>query len=1212
MTVAATVTCRNCGTDNPGQARFCMGCGHALEVACANCGTGLPPAASFCFSCGHEIEAGATAEDPGRSTQAVADGIADELAAVTGGAAERRTVTMLFCDVKDSTATAEKLDPEAWTVIMHEVMATFTGAVERYGGTVARLLGDAVLAYFGAPVAHEDDPQRALLSALAIRDGTRELSRRVRAEHGTDFDVRVGVNTGLVVVGEIGSDTYGEYAALGDAANVAARMEQTAEPGTIRIAEPTYRLVAPLFDIEPVGTLEVKGRAEPIAAYEVVAARGTPGQVRGITGLTAPLVGRDTELSQLRDAVAAVRGGSGRIVTLLGEAGLGKSRLVAELRRDAERDLSDAGAERPEWIAGQCHSYDDTTPYAPFASALDDCFGLDHAAPPEQRATAVLDAVTDLLGSDGRDRGVYLCTLLGLPVPADDRAAVAFLDPGTLRERIFDAVRALLVGLARRGPVVLELDDLHWADPTSIDLVEHLLPVTDHAALLLLTIFRPQRDEPSWRIREAAARDHAHRHVPLELAALSDAATRDLVDHLLRVVEGLSPRVRELILRKAEGNPFFVEEVIRSLLDAGIMVREGERFVAISEIDELAVPDSLAAVLAARLDRLDPEVRRVVQTASVLGRDFPLGTLAALVDPGLDLDAVVTDLLRRQLLVEVARDPEPSLRFRHALTRDTAYGTLLLSVRRDLHRIVGKLIEERDPDRVFDLARHFSEAGEPHRAVPYLVAAGEQAFAAFSRDDALDLFRRALDLWDVSHDVALARAAYEGLGNALSYLGRPADAVANFEEMLAFAREHGDVVGEISALNKAGFATLAGLGDVERAEQLMLAAKDLAEQEDLLAGIAEFHVGYCFLNVSQGRLDQAEEHLGEAAEVCFTLDAHHRNFGLVHYANALIFQVRFEEARPALERAREQAELDGDLQHLAEAMTGEAVLDLYRGWPGVAGGKLVEPYELASRIGAQPALVDAAWAAGRAALGRGELEAARRFLITAAERGAAAGSTGPAAASLVALGTIERLVHGHDAPAVRDLFERAEDLFRTPFARAATAVIWTRMGFDHLMAGRLDAAERALAVAADTPSATSKLMEPEVLLCRAGVAMARGDVAPAVNLYERAMAVVDASGLDLFRPRAVLGQAIVASVDGDVERLSTLLAEAAREATERLLRIDALLIHRTGAELLAGHGRVDAAADLRQRARETVAEIASLLDDHDLRRAFLRTHTAAG
>ncbi|HEX9890386.1 MAG TPA: adenylate/guanylate cyclase domain-containing protein [Nitriliruptorales bacterium] len=1200
MSQDTTVRCGQCSTGNPGGARFCMGCGGSLEVPCPSCGTELPPAARFCFNCGHDIEVGATAQESGQTAQQVASGIADQLREITVGAGERRTITMLFCDVKDSTATAEQLDPEAWSDIMHEAMACFAGPVERYGGTVARLLGDAILAYFGAPVAHEDDPQRALLAALAILECSRDLCIRVREQHSTDFDVRVGINTGLVVVGAMGSERFGEYAALGDAANVAARMEQTAEPGTIRIAEPTYRLIAPLFDTEPVGTIDVKGRTEPIAAYTVVAARGMPGQVRGIQGLSSPMVGREQELAQLVEAVEAVQAGGGRIVAVTAEAGLGKSRLVSELRGRLEH----AGL---HWIAGQCHSYEDTTPYAPFIPALHDCLDLHDLDTPAARTARVLEIATDVLGESGREQGLYLCTLLGLPLDPGDRPAVAFTDPGTLRGRVFDAVAALLEGLSSRQPVVLELEDLHWADPTSIELVHHLLPVADRARILLLLLFRPRRDEPSWTLHEAAARDHAHRYTPITLSPLDDARSRELVGHLLRV-EGLSPSVREAILAKAEGNPFFVEEVIRSLLDDGTVVRDGERFVATRDLDGIEVPDTLGAVLRTRLDRLEPATRTVVHTASVLGRDFSLEMLRLLVDPGLDLDGVLTDLERRELVFEKRREPDVVFSFKHALTRDAAYQTLLQSVRRDLHRVVGKLVEERYPDRVFDLAWHFAEADEPVRAVPYLVAAGEQAFAAFSREDAARYFRRALDLWDVAQDAALARRAYEGLGQAEMFLGRMTESIQTFDDLLAFAREHGDDVGQISALNKGGLVVLLATGDAARAEAKMVAAHELAEASGHQAGVAEFHVGYCFLNVSQGRLDQAEKYLGEAAEVCFALDAHHRNFGLTHYATTLVYQVRFDEARSAIARAREQAELDQALDHLAELGAPAAIIELFSGSPARARPLATDGFELAARIGANQQLAALGWIAGSCAAQLGDLEEAQSLLRAALGGAQVSGNTGPGAAATVVLATIEQVIHGPGSPSVRTLIDQARALYEMPLSRATAAAIFAGMGADLIVAGDLDEAQEALTVAATTPSATSKLFAPEIAICLGGVAFARGRIDEAETRLHAAADLIDAHGLELYRPRTLLGQAAVAVGRGQLDRAVQLLEQAEAMATDRLLRLDLLSIQRTAVALLANGDQHAAAAGFRERAGDTVAEIAGRLSDHELRRTFLRTN----
>lgn len=1204
--MADTATCAGCDTENPAAARFCMGCGDSLEVPCVACGTALPPGAHFCFSCGHELQEGATADEAGQSAMSVASGIADELRAITAAAGERRTITMMFCDVKDSTRTAERMDPESWSDIMRTAMDCFVAPVERYGGTVARLLGDAILAYFGAPEAHEDDPQRAILAGLEILECTADLCRQVQAQHGTDFNVRVGINTGLVVVGDLGSDTRSEYAALGDAANVAARMEQTAAPGTVRIAGPTHRLVAPLFDVEDVGPIEVKGREAPVAAYRVLRARGRPGQVRGIEGLTSPMVGRAAELDRLLAVADGVVAGSGRIVSVMGEAGLGKSRLVAEFRARAEPDHG------VRWIAGQCHSYEDTTPYAPFLVLLRDLFDLPVVAAAGDQAEQVTARVVELLGDEGRNHAPYLCSVLGLPLAPDDQHLLSLLEPGMLREKVFEAVVAVLGALASREPLVVELEDLHWADPTSIDLVERLLGLTERGRLLLLLLFRPRRHEPSWSIHEAAMRGFAQRHEVVALRPLGDDDAASLVANLLRV-EGLSPQVRRTILAKSEGNPFFVEEVIRSLLDAGIVVREGERFVATEEISDVAVPDTLAAVLATRLDKLDPAARAVVQIAAVLGREFPVAMLRELSDPTVDLAAVVHDLQQRELVVERRSSPEVVLAFKHALTRDTAYETLLRSVRRDLHRLVGTLVEERHPDRVFELARHFAEAGEPARAVPYLVQAGEAAFAAFARSDAADYFRRALEQWDpaLGLDLADARRAYEGLGNAQMYLGEMGASEATFREMLAFSREHGDPIGEISALNKAGMVLLM-TGDPEPAEASLLEARQLAEAAGHQPGLAEFHVGFCVLNVSQGRLDDAERHLGEAAEVCFTLDPHHRNFGLLHYSESIVYQTRFEEARPAIMRARQQAELDDDYAHLAGSWYAEALLELYCGDPERANELATTGLELAERVASQEMIGQTSFALGATCLLLGDLDSARVHLQRTVAIDDAGGPGWVAPMAHAGLAAVAQWLEGPGSTTTRRHLERAQERAAGPMGSVVSTGVWAASAVGHLLDGQLEDAERSIDRARRAPSALTHLVAPELLICGGGVALARGDSGRAGALFAEALELVDASGMGLYRGRALLGTALVAAAAGNRERARTLLEESEEDTVRRRLRMDTVLVRRTASQVFTDLGMDPDADAARTRLADGIADVAARIEDHELRRDFLATHALVG
>ena len=327
--------CASCQTQNSVDARFCIQCGASLGSRCPQCGAELPTEARFCPKCGHQLAGTEPQPADSRLHQYIPKELLAKLesARAAGGVqGERRIVTMLFCDVQGSTAAAEKLDPEEWAEIMNGAFEHLIAPVYRYEGTLARLMGDAVLAFFGAPITHEDDPQRAVLAALETIERTVSYRKEVQRRWGVDFNVRVGINTGLVVVGEVGSDLRVEYTAMGDAVNLAARMEQTAEPGTVQISEATYRLVAPLFDIEELGGVHVKGKEEPVQSYRVLRQSALPGQLRGIAGLDSAMVGRKDEIKTLIDGIEALRYGRAQIFSVMGEAGLGKSRLVAELR----------------------------------------------------------------------------------------------------------------------------------------------------------------------------------------------------------------------------------------------------------------------------------------------------------------------------------------------------------------------------------------------------------------------------------------------------------------------------------------------------------------------------------------------------------------------------------------------------------------------------------------------------------------------------------------------------------------------------------------------------------------------------------------------------------------------------------------------------------------------------------------------------------------
>ncbi len=558
-------------------------------------------------------------------------------------------MTALFADLVGSTPLAEQLDPEDVRLIVGEAVARMIRRVEAFGGTVKDLAGDGVLALFGAPAAHEDDPERAIRAGLAIAEDVAEYGAEVARGWAVDpLAVRVGVATGPVVVGAVGAGNRVEYGATGDAVNIAARLQTAAEPGTVLVGGATRRLVEALFEWDEPQVLELKGKSAPVHAAVARSARDAGTRVRGLEGVQARLVGRDRELAVARDALEAVLAGAGGILFLTGEPGIGKSRLLGEIH-DLAASLP---SERPvTWLEGRCVSYGESIPYWPFRDLVRRWLGLSADDPEVRTRVALRRGVERVFGAPA-DEAPYLGAMLDLTLEPDPAARMAELSPEALRYRTFEVVRTLLERLAADGPVVVALEDLHWADPTSIQLVERLLSLSEEAAVLLLVAQRPERDHPSWAVKEAAARALPHRTREIALEALTGRADRELLHAL--VGPGVLPAdVEDRVLTHAEGNPFFLEEMVRSLADAGALARDGERWRFDHEVD-VDIPPTVEKVILARIDRLTPECHRVLTAASVLGRQFGLPLLEGVVAAGGKSDESVgpalTDLQRLDLV----------------------------------------------------------------------------------------------------------------------------------------------------------------------------------------------------------------------------------------------------------------------------------------------------------------------------------------------------------------------------------------------------------------------------------------------------------------------------------------------------------------------------------------------------------------------------------
>ena len=528
---------------------------------------------------------------------------------------ERKQVTILFADNSGFTAMSETTDPEQIRSLMNACFDHLVPAIHKYGGVVDKFIGDEIMALFGAPVAHENDPERALRAALEMAGRLEEFNQR----RGTDLGLHFGVNTGTVIAGGIGSSTQQQYSVMGDAVNIASRLEDVSDRGEIFVGPDTYRLTAPLFDFEALPPVQLKGRAEAVPIYRLVQAKSQPGRVRGLAGLESPMVGRGAELQALLKRSAAAQTGQGGAVVITGEPGLGKTRLIAEWK---------AAAGKLRWIEGRCLSYGQNLAYHLLVDLLHSAIEVPASAGEEETRQALERLCAGLFGETAIDTYPYLGHLLALHLDGAALERVRLLDPQALQGQYRAALRRLLLALAARQPAALVFEDIHWADPSSSELLTWLLPLHSEAALLFCFITRPEQDTPGWRIvtglREAPNQEQ---FTEIALQPLTEDDSRQLVANLLEI-EALPESIRTTILKKAEGNPFFVEEVIRMLIDRGVIVRNAAgSWQAVKEIENVEIPDTLQALLLARIDRLPSEVRHVLRVASVIGRQFSVPVL---------------------------------------------------------------------------------------------------------------------------------------------------------------------------------------------------------------------------------------------------------------------------------------------------------------------------------------------------------------------------------------------------------------------------------------------------------------------------------------------------------------------------------------------------------------------------------------------------------
>jgi class 3 adenylate cyclase/tetratricopeptide (TPR) repeat protein len=805
--------CPNCGYDGPPGMQFCGMCGTRMARTCPVCSFGNPPDFRFCGQCGTPLlqESGSDRHPPPQFPAEVGEPGPPEVATRLPSApsqlpvqleGERRLATVILADVTGSTDLMERIGTEAWVEIMNRVFHILESEVYRFGGEVDQFRGDGLVAFFGATSAHEDDPERAVLAGLAMQRALGPYAAELSAREGIDLLVRVGVNTGELIVASVGDRRqYSEDTAMGEAVAVAARMETAAEPGTVLVSENTYRLVQSQFEWRPLDDIMVKGISHPIAVYRPLAPLADADRLHSLQahGPAVLMIGRDAELRTLKQSVKGLYSGRGGIAIVTGDRGMGKSFLATEVRQHFVRQgalLAEAHGKDMSpptsltWLRARCRSYGQSSPYSMWLDLLGRWLGMREGESKEETRDRLRLAAAALWGNRLPEYYPYLATFLSLPLEDEFAERVKHLTAEglqqplllmdeavtasglgeeiaeRLRQQFFLTVQSWVTAMAEQGPLVLSFEDLHWADTASLELLRYCLPLCDHLPLLWLIMFRPDRASPAWGFHHWVETEYPHRVTTVTLSPLAKAQSGEFIDQLVGP-EALPAETRALVVSKSEGNPYYIAELVRSLVERGVLVQDTEtgRWRATQAVSSLELPDTLQSLLMARIDYLSPEERHVLQVAAVIGPVFWSNLLEVMADgaatPGTRpleagaLKAHLTALQRAQLIRERGRVPDLGMeyRFTSALIRDAAYESFLSAQRAAYHLEVAEHLEEllgpqTWPQHAGALAYHYGQAGRPRKELFYTIQAAEQAKRVYANSEALRYYTHALELLD--------------------------------------------------------------------------------------------------------------------------------------------------------------------------------------------------------------------------------------------------------------------------------------------------------------------------------------------------------------------------------------------------------------------------------------------------------------------------------
>ena len=723
--------CPECQFENREGANFCKKCGDRLELKCPSCGCLYQSDSIFCDGCGHALKK-SKGTLPGSDSEPIPP--LDEKVAPTPleFEGERKYVTVLFSDMSGYTSMSERLDPEEVKEISGRIFGEISQVIAKYDGFIEKYIGDAVMALFGVPKSQEDDPVRAIKAAREIHDLVATLSPEYQSKIGQSLTMHTGINTGLVVTGEIDLER-GTHGVAGDTINLAARLSGLAQPSEIVVASDTCRLVEGYFVLEEMEPTKIKGKKQPVKAYKVISSKAVPRKVHRIHGLRADLIGRKTEIDQLKEGVEQLRQGKGGIVSICGDAGTGKSRLVEEFK--STLDLEDI-----QWREGHAYAYSQNSPYTTVIDLLNRAFQIEEGDSPERLREKVESGI-EYLVSNKEDIVPYIGSLFSISYPE-----VEDVSPEFWKARLQEGMNTILAALTQGAPTIICLEDLHWADPSSVELIRFILAKSRHPALFVC-VYRPTFSLFSSHQLAVIGESYSE----IRLQDLSPSETQDMAASLLKS-EVIPSKLRKFIQKKIGGNPFYMEEALNSLVEAKTLVRENGGWKLTKAISDADIPSTIQGVLAARLDRLEKETKRILQEASVIGRTFFYEILKKVTDLKVQIDGSLNKLERLDLIRTKTFEPDLEYIFKHALTQDAVYNGLLKKERQMIHERIGQAMEQLFHDRLSEfyetLAYHFSRGQSLLKAVNYLSKSGEKSLRRFALEEAHNYYQEAFTLLD--------------------------------------------------------------------------------------------------------------------------------------------------------------------------------------------------------------------------------------------------------------------------------------------------------------------------------------------------------------------------------------------------------------------------------------------------------------------------------